>query len=127
MWGARTTAPPAEAPWRFINVRRLFIYIEESIKVGIRWAVFEPNDFALWQKLKRTISDFLTSIWHSGALFGATADEAFYVKCDEDLNPAPSARSGRCSSKSVSSPSGGICYNPDRIMGKRVKSLGILT
>lgn len=89
VWGARTTAPAAEAPWRYINVRRLFIYIEESIKEGIRWAVFEPNDLGLWQKLKRTISEFLTRVWQSGALFGATADQAFYVKCDEDLNPPP--------------------------------------
>lgn len=87
VWGARTTNPPAEAPWRYINVRRLFIYVEDSIKDGIRWSVFEPNDLALWEKLKRTISEFLTRVWRGGALFGATADQAFYVKCDEELNP----------------------------------------
>lgn len=95
IWGARTTAPSAEAPWRYVNVRRLFIYIEESIKEGIRWSVFEPNDLALWQKLKRTIAEFLTRVWRSGALFGATADEAFYVKCDEELNPAPTRALGQ--------------------------------
>lgn len=88
VWGARTTAPAAEAPWRYINVRRLFLFIEESIQEGIQWAVFEPNDLALWEKLKRTISEFLTRVWRSGGLFGATPDEAFYVKCDEELNPS---------------------------------------
>jgi phage tail sheath protein FI len=91
VWGARTTAPAAEAPWRYINVRRLFIYVEESVKIGIRWSVFEPNDLALWEKLKRTIGEFLNRVWRSGALFGATADQAYYVKCDEELNP-PSVR-----------------------------------
>lgn len=88
VWGARTTAPAAEAPWRYINVRRLFIYIEESIKIGVGWAVFAPNDQALWEKLKRTIGEFLNRVWRSGALFGATAEQAYYVKCDEELNPA---------------------------------------
>ncbi len=89
VWGARTTAPAAEAPWRYVNVRRLLLYIEESIEEGIRWAVFEPNDLALWEKLKRTIGEFLTRVWRDGGLFGATAEQAFYVKCDEELNPAP--------------------------------------
>jgi phage tail sheath protein FI len=89
VWGARTTAPAAEAPWRYVNVRRLLLYIEESIEEGIRWAVFEPNDLALWEKLKRTIGEFLARVWRDGALFGATPEEAFYVKCDEELNPEP--------------------------------------
>lgn len=88
VWGARTTAPPAETPWRYVNVRRLFLFVEESIQEGIRWAVFEPNDLTLWKKLDRTIREFLTRVWRSGALFGATADEAFYIKIDEELNPA---------------------------------------
>lgn len=88
VWGARTTAPAAEAPWRYINVRRLFLYVEESIQEGIQWAVFEPNNMALWEKLKRTISEFLTRVWRSGGIFGATPEEAFYVKCDEELNPS---------------------------------------
>ena len=54
---------------------------------GIRWAVFEPNDLSLWKRLDRTITEFLTRVWSSGALFGATAAEAFYVKIDEELNP----------------------------------------
>jgi phage tail sheath protein FI len=54
----------------------------------LRWAVFEPNDQVLWKKLDRTITEFLTRVWRSGALFGKTASEAFYVKVDEELNPA---------------------------------------
>lgn len=88
VWGARTTAPPAETPWRYVNVRRLFLYVEQSIQTGIHWSVFEPNDLSLWKKLDRTIREFLTRVWRSGALFGATADQAFYVKIDEELNPA---------------------------------------
>jgi uncharacterized protein len=91
LWGARTTAPPAETPWRYVNVRRLFLFVEESLQEGLRWAVFEPNDLTLWKKLDRTISEFLTRVWRSGALFGATAEQAFYVKIDEELNP-PSVR-----------------------------------
>jgi Bacteriophage tail sheath protein len=89
VWGARTTAPTSVTAWRYVNVRRLLLYIEESIQEGIQWAVFEPNNLALWEKLKRTISEFLTRVWKSGALFGATAEQAFYVKCDEELNPEP--------------------------------------
>jgi len=88
VWGARTTAPKDEVPWRYINVRRLFLFVEKSIQRGLRWAVFEPNDQVLWKKLERTISEFLTRVWRSGALFGKTATEAFYVKVDEELNPA---------------------------------------
>lgn len=88
VWGGRTTAPKDEVPWRYVNVRRLFLFIEKSIQRGIRWAVFEPNDQALWKKLDRTITEFLTRVWRSGALFGKTAAEAFYVKIDEELNPA---------------------------------------
>lgn len=87
VWGARTTTPKDQLPWRFVNVRRLFIFIEESIRRGIRWAVFEPNNTTLWKQLERTITDFLTRIWGSGALVGRTASEAFYVKIDDELNP----------------------------------------
>jgi phage tail sheath protein FI len=87
VWGARTTAPKDETPWRYLNVRRLFIYVERSIQLGIHWAVFEPNDPALWKKLDRTITEFLTRVWRSGALFGFKREQAFYVKVDEELNP----------------------------------------
>jgi phage tail sheath protein FI len=71
----------------YINVRRLFNYIEESIYEGTQWVVFEPNDMDLWERVKRTITAFLTRVWRDGALFGATPEEAFYVKCDASLNP----------------------------------------
>ena len=61
--------------------------VESSIDTGTQWVVFEPNDFALWQRLKRDVTSFLNVVWRSGALFGATPDDAFYVKCDEETNP----------------------------------------
>jgi phage tail sheath protein FI len=95
IWGARTTVDPNITDWLYVNVRRLMLYIEESIEEGIRWAVFEPNNLALWQKLKRTISEFLTRAWRDGALFGETAEKAFYVRIDEALNPASTRAIGR--------------------------------
>jgi len=95
VWGARTTAPQDQIPWRYINVRRLFIFVEQSLLAGLRWAVFEPNDTTLWKKLERTITEFLTRVWASGALFGNKASEAFYVKIDEELNPPSVQALGR--------------------------------
>lgn len=85
VWGARTLA--SDARWRYVSVRRLFNYVEKSVEQGTQWAVFEPNDDDLWAKLRRDITAFLTIVWRSGALFGKTVDEAFYVKCDAELNP----------------------------------------
>lgn len=90
VWGARTTA--TDRNWQYINIRRLFLFLEESIQEGIRWGLFEPNNLQLWQKLNRTITEFLLRVWRDGALFGATPKEAFYVRIDEALNP-PSDRS----------------------------------
>jgi phage tail sheath protein FI len=87
VWGARTLATKSDPSWKYINVRRLFIFIEQSIMLGSQWAVFESNDQALWKKLTRDVRGFLSRVWRSGALFGNTAEEAFYVKCDEDTNP----------------------------------------
>jgi phage tail sheath protein FI len=81
VWGARTTS--SDPLWRYVNVRRLFLYIEESIDQGTQWVVFEPNDQRLWARVRQTVSDFLTATWRSGALMGTTAEEAFFVKCDE--------------------------------------------
>ncbi len=85
VWGARTIS--SDASWRYINVRRLFNFVEKSIEVGTQWVVFEPNDQNLWAKIRRDVTAFLKRIWMEGALFGATPAEAFYVKCDEELNP----------------------------------------
>jgi uncharacterized protein len=88
VWGARTTAVVASnTNWQYINVRRLFLFLEASISEGIRFSVFEPNNTELWGKLKRSITAFLTKVWRDGALFGTTAKEAFYVRIDDVLNP----------------------------------------
>jgi len=86
VWGARTLVP-AESEWRYINVRRLFNFIEESIYEGTQWVVFEPNDMDLWERVKRSVTAFLTRVWRSGALLGATPEQAFYVTCDATNNP----------------------------------------
>ncbi|HEV2361065.1 MAG TPA: phage tail sheath subtilisin-like domain-containing protein [Acidimicrobiales bacterium] len=86
VWGARTLSSDPE--WRYLNVRRLFNYLEKSILTGTDWVVFEPNDIMLWAKIRRTIASFLAVEWRKGALFGVTPDEAFYVKCDDETNPS---------------------------------------
>lgn len=87
VWGARTLATKSDPSWKYINVRRLFIMIEQSIMIGMQWAVFEPNDETLWKKLSRDVRAYLMRVWRSGALFGKDPDEAFYVKCDAETNP----------------------------------------
>ncbi len=85
IWGARTLS--SDGSWRYINVRRLFILVGASLDIGMQWVVFEPNDQTLWAKVRRDVTSFLRVIWRTGALFGTTPEAAFYVKCDEELNP----------------------------------------
>ena len=85
LYGARTLADSA-SEWRYLNVRRLFNMIEESILRSTNWVVFEPNDRPLWKAITRDVSAFLTLIWRQGALMGSTPEEAFFVKCDEETN-----------------------------------------
>jgi phage tail sheath protein FI len=85
IWGARTLS--SNPSWRYLNVRRLFNYVEKSIERGTQWVVFEPNDPFLWMRITRDVSAFLGTVWSQGALFGTTPDQAFYVKCDAELNP----------------------------------------
>jgi phage tail sheath protein FI len=85
IWGARTLS--SDGSWRYINVRRLFIVVGASLDTGMQWVVFEPNDRMLWSKVRRDVTAFLSTVWLSGALFGSSKDEAFYVKCDDELNP----------------------------------------
>lgn len=88
VWGGRTWADTGiDSEWKYISTRRLMNYLRESIEDGMRWVVFEPNALGLWQKIRRNVSAFLANAWRDGALFGATAEEAFYVKCDEETNP----------------------------------------
>lgn len=92
VWGARTLSGDPE--WRYINVRRLFNQIEESIEQGTYWVVFEPNDIRLWNNIKREVSNFLRGFWTEGALMGRTEQEAYFVKCDEETNPPESIDAG---------------------------------
>jgi uncharacterized protein len=85
VWGARTLS--SDPAWRYLNVRRLFNYVEKSVENGTQWVVFEPNDMDLWERVKRDIGAFLTRLWMDGALFGETAEQSYFVKCDEELNP----------------------------------------
>jgi hypothetical protein len=87
VWGARTIGGDANGEWKYINVRRLFLFLRESIDEGTQWVVFEPNAQDLWGKITRNVTAFLTTVWRSGALFGATPPEAFYVNCTEQTNP----------------------------------------
>jgi phage tail sheath protein FI len=87
VWGARTMGGNANADLKYVNVRRTLLFLRESIDEGTQWVVFEPNEPGLWQKITRNVSAFLTNVWRSGALFGTTPQEAFFVKCDAELNP----------------------------------------
>jgi phage tail sheath protein FI len=93
IWGARTLS--SDSDWRYINVRRLFNMVETTILDGTQWAVFEPNDVGLWEGVSRTLTAFLTGLWRSGALFGTSPEQAFYVKCDAETNPPESIDEGR--------------------------------
>lgn len=92
-WGARTISDDPE--WRYLNVRRLFCMVEESIALGTQWIVFEPNDRTLWNMIVRDITAFLMALWRDGALMGRTPKEAFFVKCDEETNPPDVVDAGR--------------------------------
>ncbi len=87
IWGARTLGGDQNGEWKYINVRRLFLYLRESIEEGVRWVVFEPNTPELWARITRNATAFLLTVWGAGALFGGAPEEAFYVKCDEETNP----------------------------------------
>jgi uncharacterized protein len=80
VWGARTMSSDPE--WKYVNVRRLFIYIEHSIDKSTQWAVFEPNDRHLWSNIRSTVEDFLLVLWRDGALMGDKPEDAFFVRCD---------------------------------------------
>lgn len=88
IWGARTLGAGKDNPdFKYINIRRQFNYLRESIDEGTQWVVFEPNTPELWARIRRNITAFLTNEWRKGALFGTTPQEAFFVKCDAETNP----------------------------------------
>ena len=93
VWGARTLS--SDSAWKYVNVRRLFLFIEESIDEGTQWVVFEPNAEPLWALVKQTVENFLTTVWRSGALAGTTPDEAFFVACDRTTMTEDDLANGR--------------------------------
>ena len=93
VWGARTMSSDPE--WTYVNVRRLFIYLEHSIDKATQWAVFEPNGEALWRNITRTVTDFLEVQWRNGALMGSSPDEAFFVLCDRSTMSQNDLDNGR--------------------------------
>lgn len=93
VWGARTVS--SNSLWKYVNVRRLFIYLEESIKANTNWVVFEPNDELLWVRVKRTIDVFLNTVWRSGALAGGSPSEAFFVNVGRETMTQDDIDNGR--------------------------------
>ncbi len=78
VWGARTAS--SNSAFKYVNVRRLFIYVEESIKASTNWVVFEPNDTSLWQRVNMTVSSFLDGMWRNGMLAGSSPSEGYFVE-----------------------------------------------
>jgi len=95
IWGARTVGGDLNTDLKYINVRRTLLFLRESIDRGTQWVVFEPNSPALWQRISRSVTAFLMNVWRSGALFGDTPAQAFYVKCDKETNPQSSIDAGQ--------------------------------
>ncbi len=93
LWGARTISSDPE--WKYVNLRRYFIYLERSIDRGTQWAVFEPNGEQLWANVRRTIEDFLLNEWQNGALLGDKPDKAYFVKCDRSTMSQNDLDNGR--------------------------------
>jgi phage tail sheath protein FI len=93
VWGARTVS--SDGSWKYVNVRRLFIFVERSIDEGTQWVVFEPNDEKTWARVRQSITNFLTTVWRSGALFGTKAEEAFFVRCDRTTMTQDDIDNGR--------------------------------
>ena len=95
IWGARTVGGDSNTDLKYINVRRTLLFLRHSIDLGTQWVVFEPNSPALWQRITRSVTGFLMNVWRSGALFGDTPAQAFYVKCDKETNPQSSIDAGQ--------------------------------
>jgi phage tail sheath protein FI len=93
LWGARTMTSDPE--WKYVNVRRLFLFVEQSIDRGTQWVVFEPNSDPTWARVVRTITAFLVTVWRSGALMGTTQEQAFFVKCDRTTMTQDDLDNGR--------------------------------
>ena len=86
-WGSRTLASESDPEWRYVPVRRTALFLKESLRRGLQWAVFEPNDDDLWAQIRLNVTAFMLGLFRQGAFQGATPDEAFLVQCDRDTNP----------------------------------------
>ncbi|OKI51388.1 phage tail sheath family protein [Micromonospora sp. CB01531] len=86
-WGSRTLASESDPEWRYVPVRRTALFLKESLRRGLQWAVFEPNDEDLWAQIRLNVTAFMLGLFRQGAFQGATPDEAFLVQCDRDTNP----------------------------------------
>ena len=95
VWGGRTVGGDANGDFKYISIRRYFDFLRKSIDQGTQFVVFEPNGPALWQRIVRSVSDFLLNQWRTGALFGETPKQAFFVKCDADTNPPEVREAGQ--------------------------------
>ena len=95
VWGARTLAEASDANSRYISVRRLMSYVARSVELGTQWAVFEPNSQELWGRVRRSVDQFLERLWREGAFQGRVPEEAYFVKCDDEINTPESIRQGR--------------------------------
>jgi len=93
VWGARCIT--SDSDWKYVNVRRLLIFIEDSLDRGLQWVVFEPNAEALWARVRRSVGNFLTTLWRNGALEGETKEQGFYVKCDRTTMTQDDIDNGR--------------------------------
>lgn len=93
VWGARTLSH--DPNWRYINIRRLFLTLQRWIDLNMGWANFEPNMPQLWVRITRELNSYLSELWRAGALAGQTSDEAFYIKCDRETNPADALEAGQ--------------------------------
>jgi phage tail sheath protein FI len=93
VWGARTVS--SDPIWKYINIRRLFLYIGESVEQGTQWVVFEPSNERLWARVKQTVTQFLLGVWRTGALMGSSQGEAFFVRCDRSTMTQDDIDNGR--------------------------------
>ena len=92
MWGARSMSTNSQR--RYVSDVRMDVFVEVSCKKGTSWVVFEPNDEMLWSRYAKSLASFLDAQWRNGALKGVKKEEAYYVKCDSELNPNSSVNNG---------------------------------
>jgi phage tail sheath protein FI len=93
VWGARTTS--SNGDWRYVPVRRLYLYLKRSLEIGTQWVVFEPNDEPTWTGVTASVSGFLNVTWRNGALMGSTPDQAYFVRCDRTTMTQDDIDNGR--------------------------------